>query len=235
LDKVKTKGRLEITIICIIIGIMIVMQMKSIRNLGGLVTTQRADQMLIELNQLEKENEALQQKNAELEIDISAFENEASDSNTFVEKILSDVDAAKDKAGYTDLEGPGIIITLDYKDTDGYDPFQQKSELLLLLVNELNAAGAEAISINDERIVNSSEIRLAGSHININGKKNTYPYVFKVIGDIATLKSAINIRDGILDTMEYNYMDVEVEESEKISINKYNGTLNFKYAKPVTE
>jgi len=231
LDKVK--GRLEITIICMIIGIMIVMQMKSIRDIGGLVTTQRADQMLIELNQLEKENEELQQKNTELEADISTFENKASDNNTFVEKILSNVDAAKDVAGYTDVEGPGIVITLDYKDTDGFDPFQVNSELLLILVSELNAAGAEAISINDERIVNSSAIRLAGSHISINGKKNTYPYVFKVIGDIKTLKSAINIRQGILDVLEGNYIDVNVKEAEKVSINKYNGTLKFKYAKPV--
>ncbi|MPW25184.1 DUF881 domain-containing protein [Alkalibaculum sp. M08DMB] len=229
----KSKGRVEIAMICIIIGIMIVMQTKSINNLGGLVTTQRADQMLIELNQMKRENDRLQNNVITLENDISFFENEASSNNAVVEKMLRDVDAAKDQAGFTDLEGPGIIITLDYKDSDGYDPFQANSVLLLFLVNELNAAGAEAISINGERIINSSEIRLAGSHININGKKNSYPYTFNVIGNTSTLKSAVNMRDGILDIMESNYINVEVEESEKITVFKYNGTINFKYAKPI--
>lgn len=212
---------------------MIVLQMKSISNFGGIVTTQRADQMLIELNQIKKENSALQKKLVQLEESISIYENQASDNNTVVEKMLKDVDEAKRQAGYTDVRGPGLIITLDYKDADDFNPFIQYWELLLLLVNELNAAGAEAISINDERIVNSSEIRLAGSHVNVNGKKNTYPFVFKVIGNKATLKSAVNIRGGILEIMKLNYISVEVKEDNDINIQKYNGTLDFKYAKPV--
>ena len=209
------------------------MQFKSIDNLGGLVTTQRADEMLIEINELEKENKRLSQQVGELEDDISLFEYEAADNSAIVEKMLNDVATAKAQAGYTDLEGPGVKVTLDYTDDDGFNPFTFNSELLLLLVNELNASGAEAISINGERIVNSSEIRLAGNHININGKKNTYPFVFMVIGDASTLSSALNMRGGIFDLLELNYIEASIEKSSKIQVPKYNGTLNFNFAKPV--
>lgn len=229
----KSKGSTWITIICIIIGIMIALQTKSIRSLGGLVTTQRADAMLIEINEMEKENEKLTQKINELENSVSIFENQAADNNEVVEKILQDTNMAKAQAGYTDVVGPGVLIALDYTDDDDFDPFTFNSELLLLLVNELNASGAEAISINGERIVNTSEIRLAGNHININGKKNAYPFVFKVIGDSKTLSSALNIRGGIFDLLELNYIDVTLEESNNITVPKYNGTLNFIHAKPV--
>ena len=229
----KSKGSTWITIICIIIGIMIALQMKSIGNLGGLVTTQRADEMLIEINEMEKENDKLVQKVNELENSISVFENQAADNNEVVEKILEDTNMAKAQAGYTDLVGPGVLIALDYTDDDGFDPFTFNSELLLLLVNELNASGAEAVSINGERIVNTSEIRLAGNHININGKKNAYPFMFKVIGDSKTLSSALNIRGGIFDLLELNYIEVTLEESDKLTVPRYNGTLNFTHAKPV--
>lgn len=229
----KSKGSTWITIICIIIGIMIALQMKSIGDLGGLVTTQRADEMLIEINEMEKEKEKLIMKVNELEDSISIFENQAADNNDVVEKMLQDTSMAKAQAGYTDLVGPGVVVTLDYTDDDDFDPFTFNSELLLLVVNELNASGAEAIAINEERIVNSSEIRLAGNHININGKKNAYPFVFKVIGDAKTLSSALNIRGGIFDLLELNYIEVTLEESNKLTVPKYSGTLNFTHAKPV--
>ncbi|MFZ7134019.1 MAG: DUF881 domain-containing protein [Eubacteriales bacterium] len=229
----KLKGRIEITIICAIIGIMLITQIKSIQNLGGLVTTQRAEQLVLELNQINVENDKLQEKIYQLENDLSNYELQAADNNTYVQKLLKEVNDVKDISGLTDIEGPGLIITLDYKGTDDYNPFEWNSTALLLLVNELNAAGADAISINDERVVNNTAIRFAGSHISINGKKNPYPYVFKVIGDTKTLRSAIVIRDGVKDVLEYNDIHVDIKESQNITINKYNGVLNFKYAKPI--
>lgn len=233
----KFKGRIEITIICMIIGIMLIMQMKSIDDLGGLVTTHRADQLLIELNQIKENNDDLQTRINELEDQLSSFESQAADNNKYVEKLLNDVNNAEKISGLTDLKGPGLIITLDYNDIeeDNFNPFEYNSSLLLLLVNELNSAGAEAISINDERVINTTEIRLAGSHININGKKNSYPYIFKVIGDSETLKSAINLRNGIVDVMEQSYINVSIKQSDSVLITKYNGLINYKYAQSVDQ
>lgn len=230
----KLKGRIEITIICMIIGIMLVTQIKSIQNLGGLVTTQRADQLVLELNDVKKENNQLQGKINELENNLSQYEVQAAQDNTYVEKLLKNVNNFKDLAGLTDLQGPGLVITLDYKGGfDDYNPFDGSYNMLLLLVNELNAAGADAISINEERVVNTTAIRNSGSHISINGKKNQYPYVFKVIGEIDTLKSAVLLRYGIRDVLVDSGIDVKIEESDNVVINKYNGIFTFKYAKSV--
>ncbi|NTW72183.1 MAG: DUF881 domain-containing protein [Eubacteriaceae bacterium] len=233
----KSKGRLEIAIVCIIIGIMIIMQMKSIRGLGGIVTTQRAEELLIELNQVKKENTELSNKAAGLEAQVNKYETLAADNDAYISQLLDNVNQVKASAGLTDVSGEGIVITLDYDNVekDGFDPFLYNSELLLLLVNELNAAGAEAISINDERIINTSEIRLAGSHININGSKFSRPFVFKVIGDSKTLKSAIMIRAGIVEIMKANYISVSIKESAKVEIAKFDGVIDYKYAKPVVK
>ncbi|SHE56152.1 DUF881 domain-containing protein [Alkalibacter saccharofermentans] len=233
----KFKGRVEIAVICVIIGVMIVLQMQTIGNLGGLVSSQRADDLLIELNQLKRENTELSQRAGELSSRVAEFESQAADNSRYIERLLQDVSDARTYSGQTDLEGEGLQITLDYDsvENDGFDPFLYNSELLLLLVNELNAAGAEAISINGERLVSISEIRLAGSHININGARHSRPFVFKVIGDAKTLRSAILIRAGIADIMRANYISVSIEEMEELTVEKYDRTINFRYAKPVGE
>jgi uncharacterized protein YlxW (UPF0749 family) len=228
-------GRPEIAMICAIIGIMLATQLQSIGNMGGLVSSQRADQLLIELNNLKKKNEELTTKSNLLEEEINGFESEASTNNRYIEKLLSDVNNAKLYSGQTEVKGPGIVITLNYEsvENDGFDPFLYNSELLLLMVNELNAAGAEAISINGERLISTSEIRLAGSHININGNKHTRPFVFKVVGDTKTLRSAMLIRAGIADIMRANYISVALEDAQELTVEPYKGVIEYRYAKPV--
>lgn len=231
----KLIGRLEIAAICAIIGLMLATQFRTVGNMGGLVSSQRADELLMELNQLEKRNEELTEQARDLETQIAEFETEAASNNLYIDKLLNDVNDAKLYSGQTEVTGPGIQITLDYDsvEDDGFDPFIYNSELLLLMVNELNAAGAEAISINGQRIISTSEIRLAGSHININGTKYSRPFVFKVIGDTQTLRSAVSIRAGIADIMRANYISVDIEDEEELLIEAYQGVITYRYAQPV--
>lgn len=56
------KGQIEITVICIIIGLMIVTQYKSVSQLGGFVSTTRAQELAGQLNELRKEKDALSKK-----------------------------------------------------------------------------------------------------------------------------------------------------------------------------
>lgn len=231
----KLIGRLEIAAICAIIGLMLATQFRTIGNMGGLVSSQRADELLVELNQLKEENEKLSDEVQLLEDQITEFESTASSNNLYIDKLVTDVNNAKLYSGQTEVTGPGIQITLDYDsvENDGFDPFIYNSELLLLLVNELNAAGAEAISINGERIISTTEIRLAGSHININGTKYSRPFVIKVIGDTTTLRSAVLIRAGIADIMRANYISVDIEGMEDMVIEAYQGVITYRYAQPV--
>lgn len=100
---------------------------------------------------------------------------------------------------------------------------------LLMLVNELRLAGAEAISINGERIVANSDIFDVANFIYINGQRTTTPYEIKVIGDRKYLQSALNIKGGYIDT--YSSYNIKMETSENIIINKYEGKMNLDYVK----
>ena len=89
--------------------------------------------------------------------------------------------------------GEGIIITLEdnnYKNIERFD--------LISLVNELKLAGAEAISINDERVVSNTDIALINNRIIlVNSRRISSPYIVKAIGDKKYLESAITIKGRI--------------------------------------
>ena len=101
--------------------------------------------------------------------------------------------------GITDVEGPGLIITLNEPenlDSDSEEEAKQKISYseLMLIVNYLKDAGAEAISINNQRIVNTTDIVEIGENstfIKINSQRVSPPYEIKVIGDAEYLKSTL--------------------------------------------
>lgn len=138
-------------------------------------------------------------------------------------------------AGVTDVTGSGLVITIDTDSTD-YDAslYSKSSDLLLSLVNELNAAGAEAISINGERLINTSEIRQAGSYININRNKYGAPFEVKVIGNPQDLSAAIKMRAGVVDVMQSNKLKVSISQEDNVLVKAYSGVIDFKYAKPAS-
>lgn len=149
-------------------------------------------------------------------------QNEKSEEETvaLLEKDLAD---ARMKLGITDVQGDGITIRMQNteKTIDYYD--------LMELVNELFLAGAEAISINDQRIVAMSDIVNPGNFILINNERVTSPFVIKVIGDTKYLQSALNIKGGYIDVHGDDY-EINVEVGNVI-INKYNKNITLRYEK----
>ncbi|RBP45558.1 DUF881 domain-containing protein [Garciella nitratireducens] len=232
------KGQLEITIISIVIGIMIVMQYKSVTQLGGAVSNTRAQELAAQLSVLEKEKKSLNTQINNLKDKIEEYENQFVQDNRVVEDLRKDTQEAKILAGQTAVKGPGIVITLDYiplEEGDDFNPFLMYPEYLLILLNELNSAGAEAISINDQRIISTSEIRLAGNHIVINGQKFSHPFIFKVIGDSQTMESAIQLKGGVVELLNSVYIQVNIKREQEVVIPKYEGVIEYEYAKPIEE
>ena len=138
----------------------------------------------------------------------------------------------------TDVTGEGVIITLKDGTKNNSNPLNSSlmtgniivhNTDLLLIVNDLKNAGAEAISINGERIVQTSSITCEGIIIKINNKKIGSPYVIKAIGSSATLETSLNIPNGYLDIMRDDGVIVDVKKSDGLTVEKYDGVITTKY------
>ena len=147
------------------------------------------------------------------------------ETSNLIEEELVQVEKA---LGLTDVEGEGIVITLKDKGMDEMSVI--KDDDLILIVNSLKLAGAEAISINDERIVNMSDITYINSlYIKVNGQRILQPYVIKAIGNSSQLESALIGNGGQVDELEKLGHDVSIEKQSKVKINKYNQEIKTKY------
>ena len=160
---------------------------------------------------------------------IKEYNEKIGKSEEAAELIDKELEQSNLAVGKTDVEGEGVVITLkdtEEKDVEGWD--------LLNLINELKNAGAEAISINDVRIINTSEIADLGgySYISVGQQRLEGPYVVKAIGSQAYLSSILNLKDsGYVDQSKSRGIDVKVEPNKKIEIPKYNGEMAYKYLK----
>lgn len=241
--KVKIKrpsgGYVAIALLLMLLGILISMQIKSVIQSNQLknIEMTRAIDLAEQINQLRKENGSLKEQIYDLEKQIKDYQDSAASISKTTELLKDELDKVKILAGLTDVDGPGIIVTLDDSKipiTSNVDPnsFLLHDADILQVINELKAAGAEAISINDQRIVSTTEIRCAGPTISINNMRYSAPYIIKAIGDPKTLKNSLMMRGGIIDLLKEFSIEVKIEESNLISIPRYTGNLKFIYAKP---
>ena len=137
----------------------------------------------------------------------------------------------------SDMTGEGVIITLKDGTTNNSDILSSLTATdvivhnsdLLQIVNDLKNAGAEAISINGERIVQTSSITCEGIIIKINNKKLGSPYVIKAIGSAATLETSLSIPNGYLDIMKNDGVIVDIKKSDGLTVEKYDGVITTKY------
>ena len=158
---------------------------------------------------------------------IEEYKNDEESNNEASRLVQEELEQTNTLLGLTDVEGEGIVVTLK----SGEDVAAISADDLLIIVNALKFAGAEAISINDERIVNTTDIVniLDGSFIKVNGQRILEPYVIKVIGNQSHLESAITGNGGKIDELQTLGHTATIEKDSKITISKYNGQVETKY------
>lgn len=230
------KFQMSLALVCIVLGVMLSIQFKTVKTGIGPVSENRARELASQLKNVKEDRDNLLTIKNDLEKKIREYEQQASTGSVSAKLLKTELDNARIIAGLEDVEGPGILITLDdlmFGETVGFPLISH--DRMLLLVNELNAAGAEAISINDQRIISSTEIRQAGTHININTVEFAPPFKFKAIGDPKTLEGAIMMRGGIIEDIQNSEIAVTVTQEQKITIPKYNGVIEKKFSKVVKE
>ena len=159
--------------------------------------------------------------------------NQTKESNEETEKLVNEELATVNmNLGKTDVEGEGIEIVL--RETTNEEISQINADDLLVIVNALKLAGAEAISINDERIINMTDIVNINANtddlfVRINGQRILAPYIIKAIGNQSYLESALIGNGGYVDQLRTIGHDVSIEKKDKITILKYNDEITTKY------
>ena len=219
--------RILIFLVCIILGYMITMQLKSHNQYQNLAI-QRAEDLTVRLKEVQADRDKLAK-----ELD----EYRAGRISGAAQKEMDDLKA---RAGETEMEGKGIVFTLDdskqaAKTGENKNLYIIHDEDLLRVVNELRAAGAEAISLNGQRLIGSSEIRCVGPTVLVNERRLAAPFVILAIGNPQTLESSLKLRGGVIENFKFWGIRADVVQSDKVRVPAFKGKRTFEFAKAVSE
>ena len=130
--------------------------------------------------------------------------------------------------GKTDVQGQGIVITIKDMNVEDVEPIT--ADDLLIIVDYLKLAGAEAISINEERIINMTDIvYVNNSVIYVNQQRVLSPYVIKAIGNATNLESTLLGNGGYVEQLRNIGFDISIDKDNKITIPKYSKEIGYRY------
>lgn len=239
MDK-KIKTGIVLGIMCLALTVGICIQVRTVKQYSTKVG-QNYDQNNLRAEVLKyKERYENQIKEIEkLDNELEAKIEEASNKNTNLEDAKNQIKTGNKIIGTSEVTGPGITITLTDSKLDASSVLDASSLIvhnldIYYIINELKNAGAEAISVNDQRVVPTTSIECGGNIITINGQKIGSPFTIKAIGLPENLAN-LNRAGGYLSYMKNASIGVDLKKSNNITIPKYTGIINYKYAKSVEE
>ena len=232
MKKGKVTVTITIAIACFVLAMIMCMQFKVVKETDiTSIETMREEELRSELanwKQMYKEaEEQYDEKIAKLS-EYREKQQSTEEASKLVEEELAKTNMY---LGETDVEGQGIEINI--KDINSEDIKPISAENLLRIVDYLKLAGAEAISINEERIINMSDIVdiRSNSIIFVNQQRILAPYIIKAIGDPSKLESTLLGNGGYIEELRNIGFDISIDRKSTITIPKYSKEIGYKYMK----
>lgn len=236
-----TVWKFNILVLCILLGFLISLQIKSVNGEYLYVPLETINGYKTAIKSEEKEIENLREVIKERKQRINEYFNIVEEGGKIKETMLKELEEQQLISGFTNVEGQGIILVVNDATRDLYEGENPNDVLvhdldILNLINDLKAAGAEAISVNGQRLLPTSEINCNGHNIRVNGRVYAQPFIIKAIGDSKTLEAALVAPDTYGNYLkEYVGLYVEVDTGMNIQISGFSEGIDIEYVKPNEE
>ncbi|MDH6432721.1 uncharacterized protein YlxW (UPF0749 family) [Streptomyces sp. SAI-144] len=220
-----TRAQLIVAVLLFGLGFGLAVQVASNSDSDSALRGARQEDLVRILDELGDRTQRLQDEKQGLESQRDELENSSDQAEEARKQTVEKERQLGILAGTVAAQGPGITMTID--DTKG----TVEADMLLDAIQELRAAGAEAIQVNGVRVVANTFLSDSGKSVSVDGNKITAPFRFKVIGNPQDLEPALNIPGGVVQTLEKEQATVSVEQSDKIVVDALRAAKRPDYAR----
>ncbi|OPY57703.1 MAG: hypothetical protein A4E55_01423 [Pelotomaculum sp. PtaU1.Bin035] len=223
-----------LAVVGLALGILLSFQFRITRDIQHTESVQRAQELSAQVNQMKKDYSALQ---AQVDTLRTKLDGATAGIGPLSPDLKEELEKAKVEAGVSELTGPGVEVTLNDSNINirpGENPnlYVLHDEDVLRVLNEIRAAGAEAVSMNGQRLLATTEVRCTGPTIVLNrNKRLAPPYVITAIGNPDTLENSLKMKGGVAETLQFWGIQISVKKMSQVTVPAYSGGIKFEYAK----
>lgn len=180
-------------------------------------------------------HQSLEAEVGELRARLEQYEHAAAQGSRLTEAMGKELESLRIAAGLKAMRGPGVTVRVEDPKTQpkgGTNPIVVTYQDLVAVINELWAAGAEAVALNGQRLTATTGMSQVGGTVVVNLQRLNAPFVVFAIGDPATMEGALNIRGGLVESLRALGLVISVRRNDTLTVPAFKGTLNFEFAKP---
>ncbi|MBE0448619.1 MAG: DUF881 domain-containing protein [Actinobacteria bacterium] len=229
----KKNWHLSLVLVYMVLGVLLATSFNTQQEYYESLNTPRKKDLINTMRKLESERDRFKKQIEDDRKQVLRYEEVAAKEQGIQASYTKELERTKTAAGLVQAKGPGLVVTLS--DNPQYPKDGQPNNYIIhdydirAVVNSLWVGGAEAISINGQRLISTSSIRCAGVTIWVDSEGLVPPFVIKAIGDPRKMMSALNADDKtrqLLNEVADLYgLFKKIEQKDELVVPGYTGAL----------
>ncbi len=219
------------------VGFLSIVQFRASRFLSAQpeVPTRNVYALATLLRQEREVRTALERKVGEMQRRLAEYEQATAEGRTLAAAMSKELESLRVLAGLRPMKGPGIVVRLEDAKANpaGSSPVVVTYQDLVSVINELWAAGAEAVAVNNQRVTATTGFGQVGGTVLVDLARLVGPFTIVALGDPATLEGALNIRGGLVEGLRALGMVVVISRQNDLVVPAHRGVAKFEHSKPI--
>lgn len=224
------RTQITIALIFMVMGFFLVTQLRGQQSYRTRLSEQSEQDLGQIVKDLSIETDSLRSEVTEARIRLYKYESETASRKTILNEAAQNLENLRILAGLTEVEGEGVEILVEDKKhiLNGSD--------LLGIIEELRAGGAEALAVENRRLVTRGAFEKRKKAIYLNSASLHSPYKIKAIGNSTVLYQAITLSGGIKDALSsLEGVSITIKRIDNLKLPAVKSKTNFNYAKAADE
>lgn len=215
-----------------ILGLLLTTQFRIQRQVAPDVSRMRTDELVVALTERQEELAQAKTQIEQLRKEVETLRKSAA---VVVPPPREDMTPLEILAGSVEVTGPGVVVVLVETPEAATAKNKVADEDIWRVLNELFTAGAEAVSVNGQRVTSVTGIRNVGSRILVNQTMIASPVEIQAIGDPIVLEASLKLRGGVVELLGRWGISVMVTKNDSLKVPSFRSTPSFRFAKPVEQ
>ncbi len=228
----RPQWQIGFALLCLLAGFLLVLQLRANQALraGAALPSRRLEDLTVLVRRQQEADRMLRDEVAALEAKLEGYRTAETRGRSLTQEMQRELGELQEALGLTPVHGPGLVVTLRASPERSAIPQAQD---VAGVVNELWAAGAEAVAVNGVRVLATDGFAPQEEAIRVGARLIRDPYAVVAIGDPAAMEGALLVRGGPADGLRGVGLAVELSRAADVTLPAYTGRLRFHVAHPL--